>query len=254
MEQVLGPGAPVSRLETCPSAYTDERAVPLQGVSFDVAPSEFLAIVGPSGSGKKTVADLLMRFYSVGTGLVAINGIEMRDIPDHELRGVVGVVPQETFLLHASIQENLLIASPGAPDVELVAAMRSAGLHDFVSSLPDGYDTVTGDRGIRLSDGQRQRLAIARVLLQNPPLLILDEANSSLDGFNERRILAALDRASQGRTVIDIAHRLATIRDADRVLVLDAGRIVESGAVDELRQRDGLFRTMYQTQFKPSGV
>ena len=254
MEPVLGPGAPRVTFRNVSFAYTDERAAPLQSVSFDVAPGEFLAIVGYTGSGKTTVADLLMRFYSPGAGLVEINGIDVRDIPDHELRRVVGVVPQDTFLLHASIRENLLIASPSASDEELAAAMRSAELHDFASSLPDGYDTVIGDRGIRLSGGQRQRLAIARVLLQNPPLLILDEATSSLDSLNEQRIQAALDHASQGRTVVAIAHRLATIRDADRVLVLDAGRIVESGAVDELRQRDGLFRTMYQTQFKPSGV
>ena len=166
----------------------------------------------------------------------------------------MGVVPQDTFLLHASIRDNLLIASPDAQQADLIDAMRSAELHDFVASLPDGYDTVIGDRGIRLSGGQRQRLAIARVLLQNPSLLILDEATSSLDSVNERRIQAALDRASQGRTVIAIAHRLATVRDADHVLVLDAGRIVDRGTVDELRRRDGLFRTMYQTQFEPAGT
>lgn len=251
---MLGSSAPCVTFRNVSFAYTDDRVAPLQNVSFDVPPGEFLAIVGPTGSGKTTVADLLMRFYSAGTGLVAINGIHVRDISDHELRRVVGVVPQDTFLLHASIRDNLLIASPSASDADLVAAMRSAELHDFASLLPEGYDTMIGDRGIGLSGGQRQRLAIARVLLQNPPLLILDEATSSLDSLNERRIQAALDRASQGRTVIAIAHRLATIRDADRVLVLDAGHIVDSGTVDELRRRDGLFRTMYQTQLEPAGT
>ena len=223
-DPLLSPGAPRITFSDVSFAYTDDRAAPLQTVSFHVAPGEFLAIVGPTGSGKTTVADLLMRFYSPGSGRVAVNGIPVGDIPDHELRRVVGVVPQDTFLLHASIRDNLLIASPDAQQADLIDAMRSAELHDFVASLPDGYDTVIGDRGIRLSGGQRQRLAIARVLLQTPSLLILDEATSSLDSVNERRIQAALDRASQGRTVIAIAHRLATVRDADHVLVLDAGR------------------------------
>ena len=163
---------------------------------------------------------------------------------------MVGIVPQDTALLNESIRENLQIAAPDArrPD-ELIEAMRAAELHDFAATLPNGYATVIGDRGVRLSGGQRQRLAIARVLLQDPTLLILDEATSSLDSLTERRIQAALDRASHGRTVIAIAHRLATIINADRVLVLDGGRIVDQGTVTELRKRDGLYRAMYDTQF-----
>ena len=230
-------------------AYTDDREAPLQDVSFETAPGEFLAVVGPTGSGKTTVADLLMRFYKPRSGTVGVNGLDVSDLAAHELRRVVGIVPQDTALLNESIRENLQIAAPEADEASLIEAMRAAELHDFASSLPDGYDTVIGDRGVRLSGGQRQRLAIARVLLQDPPLLILDEATSSLDSLTERRIQAALDRASQGRTVIAIAHRLATIINADRVLVLDGGRIVDQGTVAELRGRDGLFRAMYDTQF-----
>ncbi len=230
-------------------AYTDDREAPLQDVSFEVASGEFLAVVGPTGSGKTTVADLLMRFYKPRSGTVSVNDLDVSELPAHELRRVVGIVPQDTALLNESIRENLQIAAPEADETELIEAMRAAELHDFAASLPDGYDTVIGDRGVRLSGGQRQRLAIARVLLQDPPLLILDEATSSLDSLTERRIQAALDRASQGRTVIAIAHRLATIINADRVLVLDGGRIVDQGTVAELRGRDGLFRAMYDTQF-----
>ena len=235
-------------------AYTDDREAPLHDVGFDVAPGEFLAIVGPTGSGKTTVADLLMRYYTPQAGVVSVNGVDVSALPAHELRRVVGIVPQDTALLNESIRENLQIAAPDADDRTLEEAMRAAELHDFAASLPNGYDTVIGDRGVRLSGGQRQRLAIARVLLQDPPLLILDEATSSLDSLTERRIQAALDRASEGRTVIAIAHRLATIINADRVLVLDGGRIVDQGTVAELRQRDGLFRAMYDTQFATAEV
>ena len=247
--QPVRPGAPSVTFSNVSFAYTDDREAPLRDVSFEVDPGEFLAVVGPTGSGKTTVADLLMRFYSPQSGTVAVNGLDVSDLPAYELRRVVGIVPQDTALLNESIRENLQIAAPEADDQSLEEAMRAAELHDFAASLPDGYDTVIGDRGVRLSGGQRQRLAIARVLLQDPPLLILDEATSSLDSLTERRIQAALDRASQGRTVIAIAHRLATIINADRVLVLDGGRIVDQGTVAELRGRDGLFRAMYDTQF-----
>lgn len=247
--RTLPSGAPSVTFSNVSFAYTDDREAPLRDVSFEVEPGEFLAVVGPTGSGKTTVADLLMRFYTPRSGTVAVSGMDVSELPAHELRRVVGIVPQDTALLNESIRENLQIAAPKADEVELIEAMRAAELHDFAASLPDGYDTVIGDRGVRLSGGQRQRLAIARVLLQDPPLLILDEATSSLDSLTERRIQGALDRASQGRTVIAIAHRLATIINADRVLVLDGGRIVDQGTVTKLRERDGLFRAMYDTQF-----
>ena len=247
--QPVRSGAPDVSFGNVSFAYTDDREAPLRDVSFEVAPGEFLAVVGPTGSGKTTVADLLMRFYTPRSGTVAVSGMDVSELSAHELRRVVGIVPQDTALLNESIRENLQIAAPEADETKLIEAMRAAELHDFAASLPDGYDTVIGDRGVRLSGGQRQRLAIARVLLQDPPLLILDEATSSLDSLTERRIQAALDRASQGRTVIAIAHRLATIINADRVLVLDGGRIVDQGTVAELRRRDSLFRAMYDTQF-----
>ena len=247
--RTLQSGVPSVTFSNVSFAYTDDREAPLRDVSFEVTPGEFLAVVGPTGSGKTTVADLLMRYYTPQSGVVAVNGRNVSTVPGHDLRRVVGIVPQDTALLNESIRENLLIAAPQADDATLVEAMRAAELHDFTAALPGGYDTVIGDRGVRLSGGQRQRLAIARVLLQDPPLLILDEATSSLDSLTERRIQAALDRASQGRTVIAIAHRLATIINADRVLVLDGGRIVDQGTVTELRERGGLFRAMYDTQF-----
>ncbi len=247
--QPVRSGAPDVSFSNVSFAYTDDREAPLRDVSFEAAPGEFLAVVGPTGSGKTTVADLLMRFYTPRSGSVTLNGVDVSELSAHELRRVVGIVPQDTALLNESIRENLQIAAPEADEVELSEAMRAAELHEFAASLPDSYDTVIGDRGVRLSGGQRQRLAIARVLLQDPPLLILDEATSSLDSLTERRIQAALDRASEGRTVIAIAHRLATIINADRVLVLDGGRIVDQGTVTELRERDGLFRAMYDTQF-----
>lgn len=252
--RTVAAGPPGVTFSNVSFAYTDDREAPLQDVSFEVAPGEFLAVVGPTGSGKTTVADLLLRFYTPRSGTVAVSGMDVSELPAHELRRVVGIVPQDTALLNESIRENLQIAAPEADETKLIEAMRAAELHDFAASLPDGYDTVIGDRGVRLSGGQRQRLAIARVLLQDPPLLILDEATSSLDSLTERRIQAALDRASQGRTVIAIAHRLATIINADRVLVLDGGRIVDQGTVTELRERDGLFRAMYDTQFAAAGT
>ena len=252
--QQIRSGAPGVVFSSVSFAYTADREAPLRDVSFEVTPGEFLAVVGPTGSGKTTVADLLMRYYTPQSGEVAVSGSDVSTLPAHELRRVVGIVPQDTALLNESIRENLQIAAPKADEGELVEAMRAAELHEFAASLPDGYDTVIGDRGVRLSGGQRQRLAIARVLLQDPPLLILDEATSSLDSLTERRIQAALDRASQGRTVIAIAHRLATIINADRVLVLDGGRIVDQGTVAELRRRDGLFRAMYDTQFAAAGA
>ena len=252
--QPIRSGAPGVVFSSVSFAYTDDREAPLRDVSIEVEQGEFLAVVGATGSGKTTIADLLMRYYTPQSGVVSLNGIDVSNVPAHELRRLVGIVPQDTALLNESIRENLLIAAPDADDQTLAEAMRAAELHEFAASLPDGYDTVIGDRGVRLSGGQRQRLAIARVLLQDPPLLILDEATSSLDSLTERRIQAALDRASQGRTVIAIAHRLATVINADRVLVLDGGRIIDQGTVAELRRRDGLFRAMYDTQFAAAGA
>ena len=222
--------------------YGDEWT--LRDVSFTVPAGTTTAIVGETGSGKTTLGYLASRLYDVGRGRVTIGGIDVRDLGFQALSKLVGVVSQETYLFHDTVRENLRFAKPDATDEELEAAARAARIHDLITSLPEGYDTVVGERGYRFSGGEKQRIAIARTILRNPPILVLDEATSSLDTATERLVQDALDRLSAGRTTIAIAHRLSTIRDAEQIVVLDQGRVVESGTHEQLVVAGGRYATL----------
>ena len=224
----------------------------LRGVSFELRPGQFAAFVGPSGAGKTTVSYLVPRLYEASSGSVRFAGADVRDIVHEDLMRHVGIVSQETYLFHATIAENLRYARPDATDEDLERAARAANIHETIASFPDGYDTVVGERGYRLSGGEKQRIAIARVLLKDPPVLVLDEATSALDSISERVVQTALDNAAAGRTTISIAHRLSTIRDADVVFVLDHGQIVEQGTHDELIERGGVYATLHHQQNAPA--
>jgi ATP-binding cassette, subfamily B, bacterial len=216
----------------------------LRDVSFTVPAGTTTAIVGETGSGKTTLGYLSSRLYDVGRGRVTIGGIDVRDLSFQALSKLVGVVSQETYLFHDTVRENLRFAKPDATDEELEAAARAARIHDQIAALPEGYDTVVGERGYRFSGGEKQRIAIARTILRNPPILVLDEATSSLDTATERLVQEALDQLAAGRTTIAIAHRLSTIRDADQIIVLDQGRVVESGTHDQLASAGGRYATL----------
>ncbi|WP_427846455.1 ABC transporter ATP-binding protein [Cryobacterium arcticum] len=220
----------------------------LDAVSFTIEPGEFAAFVGPSGAGKTTVSYLIPRFYEASAGRVLFSGVDVRDLAQESLVSHIGIVSQETYLFHATIAENLRYAKPDATDAELETAARAANIHNTIESFPDGYDTVVGERGYRLSGGEKQRVAIARVLLKDPEVLILDEATSALDAISERVVQAALDTASRGRTTIAIAHRLSTIVTADVIFVIDGGRVVESGTHRELLALRGTYATLYADQ------
>jgi ABC-type multidrug transport system fused ATPase/permease subunit len=221
----------------------------LQGISFTAAPGEMIALVGSSGAGKSTIASLLARLYDVDSGAVRLSGIDVRDLTTASLRQTIGLVTQDGHLFHESIRSNLQLAAPGATDDELWEALRRARLADVVAEMPDGLDTVVGERGYRLSGGQRQRLTIARLLLGSSRVVILDEATASLDSASEVAVQHALSEVLIGRTSIVIAHRLSTVRAADQILVVESGRIVERGTHDQLLARRGRYAELYETQF-----
>jgi len=227
---------------------TDDAVPTLDGVTFTIEPGQFVAFVGPSGAGKTTISYLVPRLHDVTGGVVEVAGVDVRQLRQQSLIDHVGIVSQETYLFHASIAENLRYAKPDASDAELEAACRAASIHDTIVSFADGYDTIVGERGYRLSGGEKQRVAIARVLLKDPPVLILDEATSALDSVSERIVQEALDTASRGRTTIAIAHRLSTISAADVIHVVDHGRIVESGTHLELVEHGGVYARLVAQQ------
>ncbi|HRQ24816.1 MAG TPA: ATP-binding cassette domain-containing protein, partial [Anaerolineales bacterium] len=237
-----------------PDPTSQAREVALEGVSFTARPGELIALVGPSGAGKTTMTYLIPRLYDPTDGVIRIDRHDLREVTLDSLAHAIGMVTQENYLFHDTIRTNLTYAKPDATQAEIEAAARAANIHQFIMDLPDGYDTIVGERGYRLSGGEKQRIALARVILKNPRILVLDEATSSLDSESEALIQEALKRVMAGRTSIVIAHRLSTILAADMILVMDRGRIVERGTHEELLALDGLYAQLYETQFRGERV
>ena len=240
-------------LENVVFGYDAERPI-LKGINLDVAPGQTVAIVGSSGSGKSTIGRLLFRFYDVGEGALKIDDQDVRDVTQESLHAQIGVVPQDTVLFNDTVHYNIAYGRPAASEDEIIAAAKAAKIHDFISGLPDGYQTTVGERGLKLSGGEKQRVGIARTLLKNPPILLLDEATSALDTETEMEIQAELKAMGEGRTVITIAHRLSTIADADRIVVLEDGHIVEDGKHDDLLAADGRYAHLWNRQVEDEVV
>ncbi len=239
---------PAIAFEDVSFAYPGGRSAALEGLNFSLAPGERVGVVGTSGAGKSSVVRMLLRFYDPQSGAVRIGGRDLRELDPEHVRSQIAVVSQDTYLFYGTVEDNLRLGRQDASEQEVVAAARAANAHDFIQALPAGYKTLIGERGTRLSGGQRQRIAIARALLRDSPILILDEALSSVDAENEAVIQEALDRLVQGRTTLILAHRLSSVIAADRIIVLEGGRVVESGRHDELIHRDGPYRRLMGTQ------
>ena len=247
--QPLPPVTGRVRFEDVTFSYKEGRKA-LDGVTLEAAPGEMIAFVGPSGAGKSTIANLIPRFYEPDSGAITVDGHDIRSVTLASLRGQIGLVPQETMLFSTTIRENIRYGRLDATDAEIEEAARAANAHDFITQLEHGYDTQIGERGVSISGGQRQRIAIARAILKDPRILILDEATSALDTESEKIVQAALDNLMVGRTSFVIAHRLSTVFHADRIYVIDAGRIVEQGTHEELLAKGGLYQHLYDIQFR----
>ncbi|GIW34634.1 ABC transporter ATP-binding protein [Meiothermus sp.] len=237
------------QLENVHFAY-DDRGEVLRGVSLTAPPGQVVALVGPSGAGKSSLIALIPRFYDVTEGRITLDGVDIRQLRLQDLRRHIALVPQETLLFSGSIEDNIRYGNPQASQAEVIEAAKAANAHAFIQEFPQGYQTLVGERGVKLSGGQRQRIAIARALLKNPRILILDEATSSLDSESEALVQEALDKLMQGRTTFVIAHRLSTVRNADRIVVLDKGQVVQQGTHEELLAQGGLYKDLYELQFR----
>jgi ATP-binding cassette, subfamily B, heavy metal transporter len=243
----LAAAHPAVRFEDVAFGYDPRRQI-LHQVSFEIPSGHTVAVVGASGAGKSTLARLLFRFYDVGGGRITVDGLDIRDVTQKSLRAAIGIVPQDTVLFNDTIYYNIAYGNPEASREEVIAAAQSAHIHDLIESLPDKYEAMVGERGLKLSGGEKQRVAIARALLKDPRILIFDEATSALDSKSEKAIQAELGRISASRTTLTIAHRLSTIVDADQILVMEGGRIVERGSHRELLARGGMYAHMWALQ------